>query len=102
MAASESSCVYFVPTSSRPQYDPSKDDDEDDCVCVLSVGMPFIYVIPSFDVLGVEMRQVRIKGYTSEGEERNYDIFIRNHPSLCRTYPAWMVIKDVTVVEVGP
>ena len=91
--------AYFASKSSRPHYDPST-DEPDDCVCVLSVGMPFRYVIPSFDVIAIEMRQLRMKGYTPEGEERNYDIFIRNDPSLCRQYPVWMVIKDGTVIEV--
>ena len=67
--------TYFAPKSLRPQYDPS-DDEPDDCVCVLSVGPPFRYVIPSFDILAIDMWQMRIKGYTAEGEERNYDIFI--------------------------
>ena len=71
-------------------------------VCVLPVGMPFRYVIPSFDVIAIEMRQMKIKGYTTDGEERNYDIFIRNDPSLCRLYPVWMVIRDGTVIEVRP
>ena len=42
-----------------------------------------------------------IKGYTAEGEERTYDMFIRNDPSLCRPYPAWMTIRDATAIEVG-
>ena len=92
--------AYFASKSSRPHYDPSTDDEPDDCVCVLSVGMPFRYVIPSFDVIAIEMRQLRMKGYTPGGEERNYDIFIRIDPSLCRQYPVWMVIKDGTVIEV--
>jgi len=94
--------AYFAPKSSRPQYDPSSDDEPDDCVCVLSVGMPFRYVIPSFDIIAIEMRQMKIEGYTTDGEERNYDIFIRNDPSLCRLYPVWMVIRDGTVIEVRP
>ena len=71
-------------------------------VCVLSVGMPFRYVIPSFDTIAIEIWQMKIKGYTTDGEERNYGIFIRNDPSLCRLYPVWMVIRDGTVLEVRP
>ena len=93
--------TYFAPKSLRPRYDPS-DDEPDDCVCVLSVGPPFRYVIPSFDIIAIDMRQIRIKGYPAEGEERNYDIFIRNDPSLCRPYPVWMVIRDGIVIEVRP
>lgn len=93
------SCVSFAPKSMRPEFDHSVDDEPADCVCILSVGVPFRYVIPSFDVLCVEMRQMRIKGYTAEGEERTYDMFIRNDPSLCRPYPAWMTILDATSIE---
>ena len=93
--------VFFAPKSSHPRYDPSTENEADDCVCVLSVGMPFLYVIPSF-VLRIEMRQMRIKGYTvTEKEEHNYDIFIRNDPLLCRSYLLCMVIKDATIIEVS-
>ena len=94
--------AYFAPKSSRSQYDLSSDDEPDDCVCVLSVGMPFCYVIPSFDVIAIKLQQMKIEGYTTDGEERNYDIFIRNNPSLCQLYPVWMVIRDGTVIEVIP
>ena len=68
-------------------------------VCVLSMGVPFRYVIPSFDVIAIEMWQMKIKGYTAEGED---DIFICNNPSLCQLYPVWMFIRDGTVIEVRP
>ena len=67
----------------RPEFDHSVDDEPADYVCVLSVEVPCRYVLPSFDILCVEMRQIRIKGYTAEGEEWTYDMFIRNDPSLC-------------------
>ena len=95
--------VYFAPKSSRPQYGPSSDNEPDDCVRgLLSVGLPFRYVIPIFDNIAIEMWQMKVKGYTTDGEECNYDIFIRNNPSLCRLYPVWMVIRDGTVIEVRP
>ena len=65
MAVSATPCVYFAPKSSRPWYDPATDEEPNDCVCALSLGPPFRYVIPGFDVLAVEMRQMRIKGYTT-------------------------------------
>ena len=81
-----------------PKYDPSSDDEPDDCVCVcvLSVGLPFRYIIPSFDIIPNKMRQM-VKGYTTDGEEHNYNIFIHNNPSLCRLYQVWMVIRDIEV-----
>ena len=37
MALTAAALAYFGPKSSRPQYDPSSDDEPDDCECVLSV-----------------------------------------------------------------
>ena len=74
-----------------------------DAVCVLAscvsclLETPFQHVIPSFQFLSVELRQVRVKGYTTKGEEKTYDMFVRNEPSLCRAHPAWTMAKDVTV-----
>ena len=59
-----------------------------------------LHVIPSFDVLQVELRQMPIRAYTADDEEKHYDFFIRNSPSLCTLYPAWMVVKDATIVKV--
>ena len=101
-SASPLSSVSFAPVTSRPWYDPSLgvESEPEDRVCVVSVGPPFQYVIPSFDVLQVEMRQLRVKGYTNEGEEKQYDFFIRSNPALCRPLPAWIIIKDCTFVKV--
>ena len=93
--------VFFAPVRSRPLYDHSRDEDEDDEVCVVSIGRPFRYIIPSFNVIAVELRQIRIRGYNSEGEGETYDLFIRNDTSLSRSYPAWMTVKDGTVVDVS-
>ena len=77
------SAVHFIPESSRPWYDPSSTDEIEPSVSVLSLTSPFFYVIPNFDVLQVELRHMRVKGYDSNGEEQVYDLFIRNDPSLC-------------------
>jgi len=51
---------------------------EDDNFWVISVGDLFLYVIPSFDVLAVEPRQIQIKGYDrTDGKVRRYDLLIR-------------------------
>ena len=47
------SSVSIVPVSSRPGYDPAVETKRD-CMCVLSVGPTFQYVIPSFDILQVD------------------------------------------------
>ena len=65
--------VFFVPVSLRPLYDHSRDEDEDDEVCVVSIGRPFRYIIPSFNVIAVELGQIRIRGYNSEGKGETYD-----------------------------
>ena len=41
--------------SSRPLFHPSVDNTPNDCVCVLSLGPSFRYVIPSFNALAVEI-----------------------------------------------
>ena len=94
--------MSFVPLSSRPWYDPSIADQPDDHVLVLSVGPPFSYIIPSFDVLKVEMRQMKVKFAGKGGDDETYDIFIRDDPSLCLEYPVEMVVKDSTVIQVSP
>ena len=53
--------MSFVPMPSRPLYQPEDDDDEPNEVCVLSIGSSFRYVIPSFEVLAVALRQIRIR-----------------------------------------
>ena len=55
---------------------------------MLNVGPPFRYVIPSFDVISVGLRQIVIHGATPEGEEHTYDVFVCNDPSLSRPLPA--------------
>ena len=96
----DTACGFPAPRSTRVCYDPAIDADKpDDEVLVLSVGPPFRYDIPSFDLLAVELRQLKVKGYTSEGEEKHYDIFIRNLSFTC-VYPVWMAIRDTTIVEV--
>lgn len=78
--------VYSAPPRTRQWFDSSSGNEPDDEVCLLTLGDPFRYTIPTFDVLAVELRQVCIRGY-ADGEERVYDAFIRNDSSLCRSYP---------------
>ena len=92
--------VSVSPASARPFYHPD-DNEPQDCVCVLTIGPIFCYVVPSFQVLQVEIRQIRVKGFTKEREEKVYDFVIRNDTSLNRPYPCWMVIKDAAFVKVS-
>ena len=75
MLPSNLSCVSFADLSSRPSYVPD-DNEPDDRFWVLTLGPSFRYVIPSFDVLAVELRQMRVGG-DSKGAGQVYDIFIR-------------------------
>ena len=76
MASSLLSVVHFVSKSTRPQYTP-EDDADYDYLFVLSIGVPIHYIIPSFQLLSVELRQMGVKGYTKEDEEKVYDVFVR-------------------------
>ena len=89
-------CVFQAPRSDRLLHDLDLGR-----VLVVCVGPPFLYTIPSFDVLAVEMRQIKVKTYSSEDEEKHYDMFIRNLPSFTRLFPAWMAVRAATVVNVS-
>ena len=85
--------VHYVPSEFSPETDIAGYSDEDDIVSVISVGDPFMYVIPSFDV--------KIRGYSrKDGKGRNLDLFVRNDGSLCQTYPSIMAIRNVTIIKV--
>ena len=62
---------------------------------MLSVGKVVQYITPTFEILGVSLRKLKVKGYSNElKEEVTLDFFIRNDP-------AWILMKDFTVVEVS-
>ena len=75
------------------------ENEPEDVFDVTAVGPPFQYVIPGFEVLAVELRQMRILGVLDE-EEKSYDLFIRNEASLRRAYPERMTVKDYCMIEV--
>ena len=102
MLPSNLSCVSFGDLSSRPSYVPD-DNEPDDRFWVLTLGPSFRYVISSFDVLAVELRQMRVGG-DSKGAGQVYDIFIRadDVSQMKKTYPALMRVKDYLNIEVRP
>ena len=76
------------------------DKEAEDEVLVLSIGPSFKYVVPSFDVLAVAMRPMKIR-VNVDGQDRTYDIFIRTDNSLNgHLLPAMMRVKDYALVEV--
>ena len=82
--------VSFAPLSTRPSCSSADLDDPEDELLVLSIGSSFKYVIPSFDVLAVSMRPMRIRVNYGR-RDRAYDIFVRSDPSLNgRMLPAIM------------
>ena len=63
--------------------------------------MKFLYVLPGFDILGIELRHIKVKGFGKTGNEEDiFDMFIKNDISLLRSYPAALIIKDLAVVIV--
>ena len=92
--------VVVTPAQKRPFYEPSPDVARD-VFYVLTLGPPFCYPIPSFDVLSVKLRQARIFGATPEGQEHYYDVFIREDPSLSHSLPTWLTVIDAAVVDVS-
>ena len=55
---------------------------EVDFIRVLSIGARFLYLIPGFDVLGVELQHIQVKGFSKiENPENVFDI-IKNDLSL--------------------
>ena len=63
-----SDTVDFIPKSIHTNYDPAEEKGDLGHGCVV----PFKYIIPSFQFLSVDVRQMRIKDNTNEGEERTY------------------------------
>jgi len=68
-----------VSSKSHRYTDVSISTEDEELVCVLSVGAKFVYVIHEFDALSVELRHIQVKGFTKFGDlEDVFDVFIRN------------------------
>lgn len=61
MVAENDLVVHYVPKGFRPIQDSPECDDNDN-VTVTFVGESFMYIIPSYDVIAVELKTVTIKG----------------------------------------
>lgn len=48
--------VYFAPKEFRYSSTGSQLTENDHCVSVLAVGEKFLYILPGFDVLSIELR----------------------------------------------
>ena len=58
-----------------------------------------MYTIPNFEVLAVELRQIRVERAMEGGETEKYDAFIRSDSELCHNYPATVYARDTFVIE---
>jgi len=94
--------VYFAPKGFRYNTVGSNLTENDHFVTVVWVGSKFLYVLPGFDVLAVELRHIQIKGTSRVGDEESiYDLFIKNDSSLSRPCLCELLLKEVTVVKVS-
>lgn len=94
--------VYFAPKKFCYSSTGSQLTENDHCVSVLAVGEKFLYVLPDFDALSIELRHMLIKGTARIGRpEETYDLFVRNDFNLSRSYPCEMILKEVTIVKVN-
>ena len=111
MAVSDDACAPWDPSSmgvflTLPSFRYSNVvkelTDYQETTCILSAGKRFLYVLPGFDVLGIELCHIIVKGFGKIGnEEDTFDMFIRNDISLLRSYPTAVIIKDLVVVKVS-
>jgi len=74
-------------------------EEEYDVTVLAAARDEFMHIIPSFDVVAIPLKHLRVKGIS--GQELEYDIFIHNCSSLDRHYPAQLIIKDVVIVKVS-
>ena len=63
-----------------------KENDEIE-ICIISCGQGYVYTIPSFPALSVQLRQVKY-----EVENESGDVKLMDDPSLSRLYPAHISI----------
>ena len=67
---------------------------------VEAVCPPFLFVVPSFDIISVKLGQLKVVGWDTDGKEMPYDIFIWNYDTTTPPLPALLLVKEITVVKV--
>ena len=93
--------VYYTPEASRSiVYSREGDSDVNPVFLVEAICPPFLYNIPSFDVISVKLRQLKAVGCDEEGKETRYDIFVRCDDAVTPRLPALFMVKDMTIVKV--
>ena len=69
-------------------------------MAILSIGEKFKYVIPDFEVLSVNMRQVKMEKESEEGLDEIFDAFIRDDQWLRRSFPLYIDVNDAFFIKV--
>ena len=94
--------VYYTPEASRPFVVYSREGESDMYPVFLVEAMcpPFLYNIPSFDVISVKLRQLKAVGCDKDGKETRYDLFMRCDDTVTPQLPALFMVNDTTVVRV--
>ena len=79
---------------------PSCEGSTEERMIILSIGEPFKYIIPNFEVLVVNMRQVKLERESEvTGLDEQFDTFIRDDEWLHRSYPAYIHVTDVILLR---
>ncbi len=73
-------CIYITPPEGR---DGSFLEEQ---WCILSVGPPFMYTIPQFEILSMELRKIEVERNVDGGEMEGFHAFVCNDPELCDNY----------------
>ena len=92
--------IFYMPPASHLSLLHPDDRDDDPMFYVESVCSSFLYNIPSFDVMSVSLRHLKVKGWDENGKETPYDLFIRNDESQFPELPALIAVRDSTIVKV--
>ena len=73
-------------------------------VTVLDIGVEFTYIVPSFSVLQVDLRQATVQVELDNGTGVLYDCFLKAHPSLPERQcciPLYLTIEKHCLVPVS-
>jgi len=71
--------VYYTPLCPRYTDTANYLMEDNEITCVLAANAKFLYVLPCFDILEVELHHLRVKGFGKIGnEEDTYNIFLYN------------------------
>ena len=80
---------------------PSCEGSIEERMIILSIGEPFKYIIPNFEVLAVNMRQVKLERESEvTGLDEQFDAFIRDDEWLHRSYPAYIHVTNAFIIKV--